>query len=96
MLGQFFRRLFGGGDGGTTIAATEDYKDYLIEATPLRDAAGWRVSGRISQGSGESRQVHDFTRADTSPNQDDIVAMTLRKGRQLIDERGAQLFDQRP
>ena len=92
MLHGLFRRLFGGDEPAGEPAATEDYGDYVITATPVQEGAGWRVAGRIATGRSENARTCEFVRADTSPNRDDIIDITLRKARQLIDEQGEALF----
>jgi len=37
--------------------------------------------------------VHQFGRADTSPDRDAIVALTVAKAQRIIDEQADRIFD---
>jgi hypothetical protein len=96
MLAGLLRRLFGKASEADRVTATEDYDGFEIQATPLRESDGWRVAGRVLwRRDGEVLQ-YDYVRADSFPSADNATAMTLAKGRQLIDERGQGLFDDQP
>ncbi|OCW58893.1 HlyU family transcriptional regulator [Hoeflea olei] len=88
------RNLFGGGGSTPPQAANEpdSYKDCLIFAEPMPEGGQWRLAGRIVKGEGEAKREQTFIRADIFSNRDEAEAATLRKGRQLIDEQGAELF----
>ena len=90
----FLKKLFagGGGSGGRHEAPPQEYKGYTIVATPQRDAGGWRVMGTISREIDGESKTHTFVRADTSPNLDGTVDLTVRKAKRLIDEQGEGLF----
>ncbi len=53
---------------------------------------GWRLAGTISKATGAERKVHQLVRADTSPDREAMVAMTIAKAKRLIDEQGDRLF----
>jgi hypothetical protein len=98
MMNKFLRRLLGGdtaqaGESATAAAESEVYEDFELTAAPIKESGGWRIAGQIAKGAGEARRTHDFVRADVFPSQDDAVQVTLRKARQLVDERGDKLFD---
>lgn len=93
-MGRFLRRLFSLGGAGETprTEASVEYQGYTITAAPEREAGGWRLAGTISKGTGAERRVHVLIRADTSPDREAIVAMTIAKAKRLIDEQGERLF----
>lgn len=95
MIGEFLGRLFrGSGDAsGGDVMASETYEGFEIRAAPVKEPAGWRVSGFISKTVAGEEKTHQFVRADTCSDADSAASMTLRKARQLIDERGDRLFD---
>lgn len=96
MIGKFLRRLSGGdASEAPKIAATEQYEGYELQATPLKESEGWRVAGSIVREVGGETKRHDFIRADTCVQQEDAVAFTLRKARQIVDERGERVFDRK-
>lgn len=89
----FLRKLFGGDSTSEVkIAARENYGGFELRAAPTKDPNGWRVAGSVAKEVGGEVKVHQFVRADTYPNHDDAVTVSLRKGRQLVDERGDALF----
>jgi hypothetical protein len=94
-MGGFLRRLFGPKTGsGEPPRADEvvEYQGYTITPAPERESGGWRLVGTISKGAGSERQVHHLSRADTAPDRDAVVAMTIAKAKRLIDEQGDRLF----
>jgi len=98
MVGRFLGRLFGGsrgasGAGATAAGASEVYRGFDIRATPVQETRGWRVSGVIAKSVAGAQKSHRFERADTCMDVESASAVTLRKARQLIDERGETLFD---
>lgn len=90
----FLRKLFSGGEGsgGTHEAPPQEYNGYTIAPTPQRDAGGWRVMGTISKEVEGERKIHTFVRADTNPDLDGTVDLTVRKAKRLIDEQGDRIF----
>jgi hypothetical protein len=93
MLSRLIKRLFPGNNEPNPVTATESYSGFEIEAAPMREATGWRVAGRVVWRRGEEALQHEFVRADSFPSQDNATAMSLDKGRQLVDEQGESLFD---
>lgn len=95
MIGKFLGRLFGGGGGSTGggVLARDSYEGFEIQAAPVSEANGWRVAGVISKTIEGEEKTHQFVRADTCADSDAAAAMTVRKARQLIDERGDHIFD---
>ncbi len=95
MIGKFLGRLFGGsGDAaGGGVRESESYEGFDIQAAPVQEANGWRVAGLISKSFDGEVKSHQFIRADTCADPDSAAAMTVRKAKQLIDERGDAIFD---
>lgn len=98
MVKGFLSRLLGGGPESREPAPapaeekSEVYEGFELTAAPLKEANGWRVAGRIAKGEGDARRCHEFVRADVFPSQDDAVDVSLRKARQIVDERGEKVF----
>ena len=98
-MAGFLSRLFGGGGGDApkTVERSEpeSYQGFDIVAAPEPEGEQWRLGGFIvkraeaADGPDLERQ---FIRADTFATRDDAVQWSLRKGRQIIDERGDKLF----
>lgn len=95
MIGKFLGRLFGGSDGsaGGGVLASESYEGFEIQAAPVSEANGWRVAGVISKSVDGEEKSHQFVRADTCADPDSAASMTVRKAKQLIDERGDGIFN---
>lgn len=92
---RFLRRLFSPGSGASETPradASVEYHGYTITPTPEKAPGGWRLAGTISKGTGGDRKVHQLVRADTSPDREAIVAMTIAKAKRIIDEAGERLF----
>mgnify|MGYP001088598604 CR=1 FL=1 len=91
---SFFKKLFGGGDdagksGGGPLGE-EEYKGFLIKAIEMRAGSEYQLAGTIEKG----EQSYQFVRADRISSREDLVTMTLAKGRQIIDEQGDGIFGQ--
>ena len=85
------------GAGGTASAPEDadpvEHEGFTIIAAPVRDGAGWRVAGRIVNEADGKTRTHEFVRADTFPDRTAAIETAVLKGRRIIDERGARLFE---
>jgi len=95
---RFLKKLFGGADGAEDAdrsaapGAEDEYKGCHIAATPKSEGGHYRLCGLITKDfDGETRE-HQFIRADMFASADEAAEATLRKARQVIDERGDGLF----
>ncbi|EDQ33368.1 hypothetical protein HPDFL43_09037 [Hoeflea phototrophica DFL-43] len=89
------RNLFGGSGASASLEAAnepETYKDFRIFAEPMPEGGQWRLAGRIVKGEGEAAKEHKLVRADVFSSREEVIAATLRKARQVIDEQGDALF----
>lgn len=97
---SFLKKLFGGGNDGAGAAQSdaalgeESYKGFLIKAVEMRAGSEYQLAGTIEKDVGGEHKTHKFVRADRISSRDDLVAMALAKGRQIIDEQGEGLFSQ--
>jgi hypothetical protein len=92
---RFLRRLLSPGREAREAPrgeASVEYGDYTIRPAPAKEAGGWRLAGTIAKGTGADRKVYELVRADTFPDRDAVVAMTIAKAKRLIDEQGDRLF----
>jgi hypothetical protein len=97
---SFWKSLFGGAKGspagvaGTPAAPirTIEHEGYLIEAMPFLDGGQYLVAGTISKEIGGERREHKFIRADRCPTIEDAAEMTLRKGKQIIEQSGERIL----
>ena len=89
-------RLFGGGRSGSAESdqaaapsAEIEHRGFIIRATPYRAEGGQlQTAGTILKTiEGEERR-HDFVRADRFASVEDATAVSLQKGRQIVDEQG--------
>lgn len=72
---------------------TEAYKGLVIHPAPEREGQQWRIAGAIIQQCEDGDRERTFTRADTFSTREEAVTNSVRKGKQIIDERGLKLFD---
>ena len=91
---SFLKSLF----GRSTPAAPpgpvrrEEHEGFVIEASPMADGGQYLVCGTISKEVGGERREHRFIRADRCPAIEDAADMTIRKGKQIIDQMGERIF----
>ena len=87
-------RLFGGGAKSEARAeVAESYKDCRIIAAPEAAPGGYRVGARIEKEIGGQVKLHHLLRADTLGSLEEAEAFSVRKAKQVIDERGDAIFD---
>jgi hypothetical protein len=91
---SFWKNLFGGGGEAKTTAppAGEEYKGYIIRATPMSVGSEYQLAGRVEKEIDGELKVHEFVRADRLSSRDEAASFALAKGRQIIDEQGEGLF----
>ena len=97
---SFVSRLLKGLSGGSSAkdrpaerGEAVVYEELVIHAAPEREGNQWRIAGVIIKQSGNVEMERAFTRADTVATREEAETLSVRKARQIIDERGAALFD---
>jgi hypothetical protein len=93
---SFFSKLFGSGNSQVDETPAQgdpvEYEGLIIRAAPIADGGQWRLAGvLIKQSDGEPLQ-RNFVRADVLGNREEAVELAVRKGKQIIDEQGENLF----
>lgn len=68
------------------------YEGLLIHPAPEREGQQWRIAGTITLQREDGDWERTFTRADTFATHEEAVTNSVRKGKQIIDERGSNLF----
>lgn len=92
---SFLKRLFGGGSAETAepkAAGETEHNGFTIRATPFKQDGQYQTCGVISKELDGVVKEYKFIRADRFAGIDDVVQVTLNKGRQLVDEQGEKLF----
>lgn len=94
---SFWNSLFGGGKdkAGSAPAGpvqSIEHEGFLIEATPLQEGGHFLISGVISKTVDGERKEYRFVRADRCTSVDSAAEMTIRKGRQIIEQMGEGMF----
>ncbi len=94
---SFLKRLFGGGAetneaGGDKVFGEETYKGFLIKAIEMKAGSELQLAGTIEKDVDGELKTYRFVRADRMSSRDDLVALALSKGRQIIDEQGEGIF----
>ncbi len=93
---SFLKKLFGGSNGaGTGAPANADmveYEGFMIAPTPMEEGGQYRVCALIRKEIDGDMKEHKLIRADICSSLQEASDMSLRKARQMIDERGDRLF----
>ena len=94
---SFLKKLFGGGSSdptpqGDKVLGEETYKGFHIKAIEMRAGSEYQLAGTIEKDVGGEAKSYRFIRADRMGSLDDLVALALSKGRQIVDEQGEQIF----
>lgn len=93
-LGKIISGLFGGGGSAASPGSgiSVEHKGFTIRPTPRQADGQWQVVGVISREIDGELREETFIRADKCASSDEAIEVTLRKGRQIIDEQGTRLF----
>ena len=95
---SFWKNLFGGGSAadsapaGDKVLGEESYKGFLIKAIEMRAGSEYQLAGTIEKDVGGELKTYKFIRADRMGSKDDLIALALSKGRQIIDEQGEGIY----
>lgn len=95
---SFLKRLFGGGAsepsaaGSGAPAKQVEHKGFVVSATPFKADGQYQTSGIVSKEIDGEVKEHRFIRADRFAGLDDAIQVSIRKGMQIIDEQGDNLF----
>ncbi|WP_224703190.1 HlyU family transcriptional regulator [Devosia aquimaris] len=95
---SFWKTLFGGGaasaePAGDKVLGEESYKGFVIKAIEMKAGSELQLAGTIEKEIGGEHKTYRFVRADRMTSRDDLVALALSKGRQIIDEQGERIFN---
>ena len=95
---SLFKKLFGLGGGDAAPQqdgglAAEEYKGFVIRATPFEEGGMFQLSGVISKEVDGVIREHAFARADRLPTREIAASMAQSKARQMIDFEGEALFN---
>jgi hypothetical protein len=97
---SFWKSLFGGGGGGTDKAmepapvAEESYKGFTVKALIMQVGGEYQLAGQIEKDVGGEVKTYKFIRADKMSSREDVVSLSLAKGRQIVDEQGERMFSE--
>ena len=95
---SFWKKLFGGGDAvdsapaGDKTLGEEAYKGFLIKAIEMKAGSELQLAGTIEKEIAGELKSYRFVRADRMSSRDDVTALALSKGKQIIDEQGEKIF----
>lgn len=94
---SFWKNLFGGGTADSTpagdkVLGEESYKSFLIKAIEMKAGSELQLAGTIEKEVAGELKTYRFVRADRMTSRDDLIALALSKGRQIIDEQGDGIF----
>lgn len=94
---SFFKKLFGGGSAnaepqGDKVMGEESYKGFLIKAIEMKAGGELQLAGLIEKEIGGELKSYRYIRAERMSSREDLVALALMKGRQIVDEQGEQIY----
>ena len=58
----------------------------------MRAGSEYQLAGTIEKDVGGELKTYKFIRADRMSSKDDLIALALSKGRQIIDEQGDGIY----
>lgn len=98
-MASIFSRILGGLTGKDSSEAAApamgdpvSYEGLIIRAAPEQAGSQWRLAGVIIKQSDDGDLERVFLRADTFASREEAESFAIRKGKQIIDEQGTQLF----
>jgi hypothetical protein len=94
---SFWKTLFGGSPSPKAAmepepVAEESYKGFTVKALIMHVGGEYQLAGRIEKEVDGELRVHKFIRADRMSSKEDVVSLSLAKGRQIVDEQGERMF----
>lgn len=96
---SFWKNLFGGGGGSPAKdamapapVAEESYKGFTVKALIMQVGGEYQLAGQIDKDVGGVLKTYKFIRADRMSSKEDVVSLSLAKGRQIVDEQGERMF----
>ena len=89
---SFLKKLFSRSATADTLPQGEEFKGFMIFATPIRDGKCYRIGARIEKEVDGTVQVHQLIRADVLQDEQDACAASVAKAKQMINEQGVGLF----
>lgn len=94
---SFWKKLFGGGEGASNqgpaaAAKSLEYKGYMIEARPYKEAGQYQTAGVVWKDVDGQRKEHSFIRADRFAAIADAADHAILKGQQIVDQQGDMVF----
>ena len=98
-MAGFFSRLFGGhkggGKAGPAPGPAVEYKGYRIRPAPFAEGGEFQTAGLIEKDFPDGVKEHRFIRAEKHPSEQQAAEFALSKGRQIVDQVGDRMFDER-
>ena len=93
---SFWKSLFGGGSASRAKEPDPvEYNGYLIRPAPFEAEGQYQTAGTIEKDIAGERKEHRFIRADRHPSFEAAVEFTLVKARQIVDQMGDRMFNER-
>ena len=95
MLRALLARLFGSSAAAPPEEDPIDYNGYRIRPTPFPRMGQYQTAGIIEKEVNGEVKEHRFVRAETHLSREEAIAYSIVKAKQIIDEQGDRIFDQR-
>ncbi len=74
------------------IIGEDEYKGFIISAIEMKSGSEYQICGKIEKELEGELKIKKFIRADRLATREEACKFTHKKGRQIIDEQGDNLF----
>ncbi|MCF6326490.1 MAG: HlyU family transcriptional regulator [Devosiaceae bacterium] len=75
------------------MLAEDEYKGFEIRAMEMKSGSEYQLCGEIEKTVDGEVRMKQFIRADKLSSAEEVAKFSLKKARQIIDERGDDVFD---
>jgi len=75
------------------LLGEDDYKGFIISAFEMKSGSEFQLFGTIEKEIDGEMKKQSFIRSDRLSSLQEAHNFTLKKGRQIIDEQGEELFN---
>ena len=97
MFRNLLARILGSRGSTDTAGAHEavEYGGYRIRPTPYLSEGQYQTAGVIEREPGGEANEYRFVRAEKHASREEAASFAITKGKQIIDQDGARLFEKR-
>ena len=89
---SWLSKIFGGKAEGSDPSQVEEYQGFRIIPELMPEDRAFRLAARVEKDVDGETKVHHVIRADTIEGKEAVIAASIAKAKQMIDEQGDSLF----